>query len=381
MRFIHTGDWHLGRLFHARSLVEDQAYLLDQFVELVRSRRPDAVLLAGDIYDRAVPPAEAVTLLDETLSRIVVGEGVPVVMIAGNHDSPDRLGFGARLLASGGLTVVGRYRGDVAPLELADEHGPLRLYPMPYCEPAVVRDALGIEVSDHDAAMAAVLDKVRAAHPAGVRSVLVAHAFVAGGAESESERPLSVGGSGAVDVRRFEGFDFVALGHLHRPQTLAGRLHYAGSLMKYSLSEADHDKSVSVIEIDGSGQLDIERVRLAPRRNLRRIRGELATLVESGRSDPVRDDYVFATLCDTGALLDPMARLREVYPNALGCEREVLQSAGEGRAMAMHRELDVRHLFADFFREVTGEALSDEQASALETMLEQLERRNRESGP
>jgi exonuclease SbcD len=380
MRFIHTGDWHLGRLFHARSLVEDQAYLLDQFVELVRSRRPDAVLLAGDIYDRAVPPAEAVTLLDETLSRIVVGEGVPVVMIAGNHDSPDRLGFGARLLASGGLTVAGRYRGDVAPLELADEHGPLRLYPMPYCEPAVVRDALSIEVSDHDAAMAAVLDKVRAAHPAGVRSVLVAHAFVAGGAESESERPLSVGGSGAVDVRRFEGFDFVALGHLHRPQTLAGRLHYAGSLMKYSLSEADHDKSVSVVEIDGSGQLDIERVRLAPRRNLRRIRGELATLVEGGRSDPARDDYVFATLSDTGALLDPMARLREVYPNALGCEREVLQSAGEGRAMAMHRELDVRHLFADFFREVTGEALSDEQASTLETMLEKLERRDRESG-
>ena len=380
MRFIHTGDWHLGRLFHARSLVEDQAYLLDQFVELVRNRQPDAVLLAGDIYDRAVPPAEAVALLDETLSRIVVGEGVPVVMIAGNHDSPDRLGFGARLLASGGLTVVGRYRGDVVPLELVDEHGPLMVYPVPYCEPAAVRDALGIEVPDHDAAMAAVLARLRDAHPPGLRSVLVAHAFVAGGAESESERPLSVGGSGAVDLRRFEGFDFVALGHLHRPQTLAGRLHYAGSLMKYSLSEADHDKSVSVVEISADGDVAIERVRLTPRRDLRRIHGELASLVEAGRSDPAREDYVFAMLSDTGALLDPMARLREAYPNALGCERDVLQGVGEGRAMAMHRELDVRHLFADFFREVTGEAMSGEQASALENLLERMARQGRESG-
>lgn len=380
MRFIHSGDWHLGRLFHARSLVEDQAYVLDQFVELVRERRPDAVLLAGDIYDRAVPPAEAVTLLDDVLSRIVVGEGVPVVMIAGNHDSPDRLGFGARLLASGGLTVVGRYQGEVPALELDDAHGPLRIYPLPYCEPAVVRDALGIEVADHDAAMAAVLEQVRAGHPTGVRSLLVAHAFVAGGAESESERPLSVGGSGAVDARRFEGFDFVALGHLHRPQTLAGRLHYAGSLMKYSLSEADHDKSVSVVEIGADGAASVERVQLAPRRDLRRIRGELAALIEAGRDDPENEDYVFATLTDSGALLDPMARLREAYPNALGCEREVLQRAGEGGAASRHRELDVRHLFADFFREVTGDALSEAQAAALDATLEHLARDDREAG-
>ena len=380
MRFIHSGDWHLGRLFHARSLVEDQAYMLDQFVELVRERRPDAVLLAGDIYDRAVPPAEAVTLLDDVLFRIVVGEGVPVVMIAGNHDSPDRLGFGARLLATGGLTVVGRYQGKVPALELSDTHGPLRIYPLPYCEPAVVRDALGIEVADHDAAMAVVLERVHAAHPPGVRAVLVAHAFVAGGAESESERPLSVGGSGAVDARRFEGFDFIALGHLHRPQTLAGRLHYAGSLMKYSLSEADHDKSVSVVEIGADGAASVERVQLAPRRDLRRIRGELAALIEAGRDDPENEDYVFATLTDSGALLDPMARLREAYPNALGCEREVLQRAGEGGAVSRHRELDVRHLFADFFREVTGEALSEAQAAALDVTLEYLAREDREAG-
>ncbi len=380
MRFIHSADWHLGRLFHGRSLVEDQAHVLDQFVALVRDRQPQAVLLAGDIYDRAVPPAEAVNLLDDVLSRIVLGERIPVVMIAGNHDSPDRLGFGSRLLASGGLTVAGRYRGEVEPVVLTDEHGDVRVYPVPYCDPATVRDALGLELGDHNAALSAVLDGIRGKHPGG-RAVLVAHAFVTGGAECESERPLSVGGSGAVAADAFAGFDYVALGHLHRPQVLAGRLHYSGSLMKYSLSEADHDKSVSVVELGQDGVPHIERVHLRPRRDLRRIRGELASLIEAGRNDAFREDYVYATLSDTGALLDPMARLREVYPHALGCEREVLLAVGQGRSASLHRELDLRHLFGDFFSEVTGEPMSEAQAACLDAVLQQIDAAQREVTP
>ena len=374
MRFLHTADWHLGRIFHGCSLIEDQAHVLDQFVALVREARPDAVLIAGDVYDRAVPPAEAVGLLDDTLSRIVLGEGVPVVMIAGNHDSPDRLGFGARLLSASGLTIAGRIDAPQAGVRFEDAWGAVMVHPLPYAEPAAVRDALSADVAGHEAAMAALIERVRAAHPAGARSVLVAHAFVAGGSESESERPLSIGGSGAVDAALFAGFDYVALGHLHRPQRAgADHVQYSGSLLKYSLSEADHAKSVSLVELGAPGELKIERIALPPRRDLRRVSGTLDEVLAAARSDAAREDYIFASLHDRGALLDPMARLREVYPNVLGCERTVLTASGEaGAAATRARELDTRALFDDFFREVAGDELDPAATDALDASLQAL---------
>jgi len=380
LRFLHTADWHLGRLFHARSLIEDQAHVLDQFVALVRDVRPDAVLIAGDVYDRAVPPPEAVALLDDVLARIVVEAGVPVVMIAGNHDSAQRLDFGARLLAARGLHVAGRTGPEAACVSLRDAHGEVRIYALPYAEPAVVRDALGVELSSHEAALGAQLDAIRASHPAGVRAVAVGHAFVVGGAVSESERPLSVGGSGAVGAGLFHGFDFVALGHLHRPQTIGERIHYAGSLLKYSLSEADHHKTVSLVELDGKGAVRIEPIALKPRRDLRILTGELAALVEAGLADARRDDYVYAVLTDTGALLDPMARLREAYPNALAIERAILARSGQaGEAGRRMRELDTGSLFANFFREVADADLDGDQRRALDHLLAGMEASERES--
>ncbi len=381
MRFIHTADWHLGRLFHGRSLTEDQAYVLDQLVALVEDARPDAVLIAGDVYDRAVPPPEAVSLLDETLSRIVLGAGVPVVMIAGNHDSADRLGFGARLLAGRGLTIAGPVTAEVVRVPFEARGVRAVVHALPYAEPAAVRDALGAEFPDHDAALAAMLAAVRAAQPAGARSVVLAHAFVAGGEVSESERPLSVGGSGAVSAAHFAGFDYVALGHLHRPQRVgADHVQYAGSLLKYSLSEVGHDKSVTLVELPAAGPARVERIALAPRRDLRAIRGELAALIAAGAADPRTDDYVFVSLTDRGALLEPMARLREVYPNALGCERTVLAEGGEaGGTRRAQRELDTRELFADFFAEVTGEPPDAAAMAEVGAALEALARAERES--
>ncbi len=383
MRFLHTADWHLGRLFHGRSLLEDQAHLLNQFVELVGSERPDAVLIAGDVYDRAVPPAEAVNLLDDTLSRIVLGLQVPVVMIAGNHDSADRLGFGARLLAAGGLHIAGRPGEAGEGLRLRDAWGEVCIQALPYAEPALVRDLLGQVVADHDAAIAAMLGWMRERGGWGERNVLVAHAFVAGGTESESERPLSVGGSGAVPVSHFERFDYVALGHLHRAQQVgSARVQYAGSLMKYSLSEAGHAKSVTRVELGapGAGLLSCERLSLSPMRDLRCLRGTLAGLVEAGRQDAARDDYVFAQLTDDGALLEPMARLREVYPNILGCEREVLARSGAGGAAALRRQFDMRTLFGEFHREVVGETLDEAALQALDQVLEAMAQDAREAG-
>jgi exonuclease SbcD len=381
LRFLHTADWHLGRLFHAHSLLEDQAHILGQFIELVRAERPDAVLIAGDVYDRAVPPPEAVALLDDVLGRIVIDAGVPVVMIAGNHDSAQRLEFGARLMRSQGLHVAGRTLPEAACVTLHDAYGEVRIYALPYAEPAVVRDAMGTELASHEAALRAQLEAIRKVHPPGVRAVVVGHAFVVGGAASESERPLSVGGSGAVAADLFAGFDLVALGHLHRPQTLGGgRIHYAGSLLKYSLSECAHDKSVSRIELGADGAVTITPLPLQALRDVRVVEGELAELLAAGATDPQCGDYIHARLTDTGALLDPMARLRQVYPNALAIERTVLARSGTAsEAGRKLRQLGTGELFASFFHEVADAELDAGQREVLDQVLTGMAAADRES--
>lgn len=382
MRLLHTADWHLGRVYHGISLLDEQAYVLEQLVGLIRSARPDAVLIAGDVYDRSVPPAEAVRLLDETLTRIVVGERVPVIMIAGNHDGPDRLGFGARLLAAAGLSVSSMPAADTAPVVLADRHGEVAFYPLPYAEPALLRQALGLDGgADHHAVLAAQLARIRAAHPPVRRSVAIAHAFVVGGTASESERPLAVGGSGAVGAEAFAGFDFVALGHLHRPQALAGgRLDYAGSLLKYSFAEAGHAKSVSLVELAGDGGSRIERIALSPRRDLRVLTGSLAEIVAGAAADPGRDDYVLARISDTGALLDAMSKLRTAYPNALAIERPQFAGRSGGPEGGDHRRIDIHELFAGFYREMTGRELDPPAGALLRAEIAALAGGEREAG-
>jgi exonuclease SbcD len=372
MRFLHTADWHLGRVLHMHALVDDQAHVLEQLVGLVRDVRPDALLVAGDVYDRAVPPPEAVALLDSVLTRIVVELRVPVVLIAGNHDSADRLGFGSRLLSSGGLHVAGRVGSSVSPLVLTDAHGEVRVYALPYGDPASVRDAFTAQVHEHEPAMKLRLDAVRTAHPAGTRSVLVAHAFVTGGSESKSERPLSVGGSGAVGAELFDAFDYVALGHLHRPQTLHGKVRYSGSLLKYSLSEVDHRKSVTLVELGAPGELRIEELALTPRRDFRVLEGHLAQLVTAGHLDPCNEDYVYARLLDEGALLDPLPRLQVAYPNAVGTVRSARIEPSTERARERRPVRTPLELFHDFYGEVTGEPLDEAQAAQLARVLDEL---------
>ena len=386
MRFLHTADWHLGRVYHGVSLLEDQAHVLQGFIRLAADTRPDAILIAGDIYDRSVPPAEAVRLLDLVLTELVLELKIPVVVIAGNHDGPDRLGFGSELLTRAGLTVRGPVDFDAPPLILHDAHGGVAIHALPYGEPAVVRGACGDEaIADHHAALAAQLQAARARQPAGMRSVVVAHAFVLGGSESESERPLSVGGSGAVGAGVFDGFDYVALGHLHRPQALGGaaegedaaRIQYSGSLLKYSFAEADHAKSVNRVDMDAQGRCTVQRIPLAPRRDLRIVEGELDALIAAAASDPARDDYLLARLTDRGALLDAMGKLRTAYPNALAIERLDMVGDGPGRAAADHRRIRMQDLFASFHEETTGFALEAEAAAALERIIGRLEHEER----
>ncbi|MEX2426137.1 MAG: exonuclease SbcCD subunit D, partial [Thermomicrobiaceae bacterium] len=232
MRILHTADWHLGRLFHGIHLTDDQAHLLEQFVELVADQRPDVIVLSGDIYDRAYPPVEAVELLNETLTRIALDYEIPMLVIAGNHDNPSRLEFGARLMAKQGLYVFGNLASCGEPVIFDDEHGPVSFFSAPYCEPAEVRAHLADdEVRCFDSAMRSLIGS----YPVNGRSVLLGHAFVSGGSVTDSERPLNIGGAETVSVDHFSPFSYVALGHLHQPQAFNNsRVRYSGSLMKYS---------------------------------------------------------------------------------------------------------------------------------------------------
>ncbi len=382
MRILHTADWHLGRQFHNVSLIEDQAYALDQVVAIAGDADVDAVLVAGDIFDRAVPPPEAVDLLGNVLGRLVLGKGVPVFVIAGNHDSPARLSFGAPLLAEQGLHLTGRLALPFAPVSLADEHGAVDFFAIPYVEPAVARHALEDDVlQGHDAALRALIRTTAAARTAGRRAILMAHCFVAGATGSESERPLSVGGAGSVGADAFAGFDYVALGHLHRPQRAGSeRVRYAGSLLKYSFSEARHDKGVNIVELDGKGNVSCEQVAVRPRRDVRIVEGTMQSLLQQPAGD--RDDYLLVRLTDTGAILDAMGRLREVYPNLLHLERPGLERAGvlqpSGRERLRRSE---RELFASFFEQMTGDHLEPAEQQVLDSVLAGLDDVMREAEP
>ena len=364
MRILHTSDWHLGRIFHGIHLTEEQAYLLEQFIAIAKESKPDVIVIAGDIYDRSVPPTEAINLLDEVITRILVDFQIPIIIIAGNHDSPDRLGFGSRLLQEKGLHIYGRFSPEIAKVVIPDTHGSVNFYPLTYAEPAIVRSELQeADLQGHDQSMFRLLERIRATLERGRRNVLISHSFVAGGEESESERPLAIGGSGAVNSAYFKDFAYVALGHLHQAQKIgAEHIRYSGSLMKYSFSEVNHRKSVTLIDLDKAGKTSIEKIELKPRHDLRKIEGYLQEILNNASKDGSRDDYLMVTLQDEGALLDPIGMLKSVYPNIMHIER--LQYTGNKSLVNPEqnfRKLKETELFSSFFQQVADRELSAEQ--------------------
>lgn len=383
MRLLHTADWHIGRQFHNLSLLEDQRHVLGQIVELIEQRRVDVLLVAGDIYDRSVPPAAAVALLDEVLNRICLELGVPVIMIAGNHDGPERLAFGARHLSRAGLHIVTRLSPEPQPILLGQPGHEVAFYALPYADPASVRQLFDNEVASHDEAMEFLTRQILEHNAGRAPCVLLSHCFLAGGEVSESERPLSIGGAEWVSPAHFQSFDYVALGHLHGRQFRgAEHVRYAGSILKYSFSETRHHKSVTMVDLDGTGVRDIEQVDLKPLRDMRILEGELETLLAQGRDDqrrddPRRDDYLLVRLSDRHAILDIMGKLREVYPNVLHLERPGLMADGESRVLQRDRQRDQLKrgelaMFQDFYRQLRGEELSEEQQTLIADLLERI---------
>ncbi|MEU0405726.1 exonuclease SbcCD subunit D [Streptomyces sp. NPDC006197] len=370
MRLLHTSDWHLGRSFHRVGLLDAQAAFLDHLVATVHAHDVDAVLVAGDVYDRAVPPLPAVELFDTALHRLAEA-GVPTVMISGNHDSARRLGVGAGLIERAGIHLRTDPDGIGTPVLLSDVHGEVALYGLPYLEPVLVRERLGAEKGGHEAVLAAAMDRVRAdlaRRPAGTRSVVVAHAFVAGGAPSDSERDITVGGVAAVPAGIFDGVDYVALGHLHGSQTLTPRVRYSGSPLAYSFSEADHCKSMWLIDLGEDGTITGDvRLDCPVPRPLARIRGRLDDLLADPALTPHEQSWVEATLTDPVRPPEPMARLTERFPHTLNLvfdPERTPDNPGASYAQRLRDRSD-QQIAEDFVAHVRGGGLDGAERTVL----------------
>lgn len=377
LRILHTSDWHLGRTLHEASLLQDQAWVLARLLEALDDTRPDALVVAGDVYDRAVPSSEAVALLDEVLGE-VAARRIPVIAIAGNHDSPERLSFAARLLEASGVHLRGALDRVAEPVTLA---GKGLVYALPFVDPEVVRAMTGDEaLRGHAAATARALEAARAdAAGRGLPTVLLGHAFVQGATETpDSERPISVGTAGAVPAEVLAGFDYVALGHLHAPQEVAPRVRYSGSLLKYSFAEAAHRKAALLVEVE-RGAAAVTEVPLGQRRDLVRLRGTLADLLSNPAHEPHRGALVEATLEDPGYVLDARAKLQARFPHVLAVVRRALAPGGAGSyasrvAGAAGNE---QALFAAFLETVAGQRPTPEQAACFAGALDAVEKKER----
>ncbi|CAH1231901.1 Exonuclease SbcD [Vibrio harveyi] len=374
MKFIHTSDWHLGRQFHHISLLDDQQAVLDQLIQYIEYNPVDAVVVAGDIYDRSVPPTIAIELLNKVVKRICGELNTPMILISGNHDGAERLGFGSEQMKNAGLHIISNFEDMLTPVVIETESaGQVAFYGMPYNDPEQVRFAYQEPVSTHDQAHKLLAEKIAEQFQSEQRNVLVSHCFVDGAIESESERPLSIGGSDRVSHEHFLSFDYVALGHLHQPQKKGEEyIRYSGSLMKYSFGEQNQKKGFTLVEIDQNGFVSAEHFNLTAPHEMRIVEGELEQVIEQGKTDPKNEDYLLVRLMDKHAILNPMEKLRTVYPNVLHLEKPGMLIGVEqemAQAKLARSEID---MFRDFFSEAQDGQLSQEQDQAISDIIKQL---------
>ena len=334
MRLLHTSDWHIGRTLHGTELLAEQEAVLTGLARVVAAESVDVVLVAGDVYDRAVPSADATAVLDRVVGRLLA-VGAAVVMTPGNHDSARRLGTFSGLLSAAGLHVRASTGRLDEPVLLPDEHGEVAVYGLPFLEPEVARHELGTGGGrSHEAVVGAAMERVRSdlfLRP-GTRSVVLAHAFVGGGVASDSERDICVGGVDLVPASVFDGVDYVALGHLHRPQTLSPRLRYSGSPLAYSFGEAGQQKQVWLVDLDAHGLAGVRTVPLPTPRELTVLTGTLDELLDDPAHGPVEEHFVSARLTDAVRPVDPMRRLQRRFPHCVHVEWAAAASAANGRS-------------------------------------------------
>lgn len=374
LKFIHTADWHLGKLVHGVYMTENQREVLEQFVAIVAEEKPDAVVIAGDLYDRSVPPTDAVELLDDILFKINVELKTPVVAISGNHDSAERLSFGSSWYKHSQFYLSGRLANSFKPVQVNG----VNFYLVPYAEPGVVRQLLGDDsIHSHHDAMKTLIGKMEETLNPNEPNVLVGHAFVLGGKTSDSERVLSVGGSGCVGAELFEPFSYTALGHLHSPEAINhNKVKYSGSLLKYSFSEAKQQKFISIIEMDENGGFSHRYRSLTPTHDMRELEGYLEELLDPHFYEKEKlNDYLKITLLDEGALLDPINKLRQVYPNVLHLERKIdvtdMKKKQNINAIQGEKKSEL-DMFEQFYKEMTTAEFTPDKKQVMANVIEKV---------
>jgi len=377
LKIFHTADWHLGKLVQGVYMTEDQRYVLNQFLQAIDEEKPDVVVIAGDLYDRALPPVEAVDLLNEMFEEIVLKRKVPVLSIAGNHDSPTRLEFGSSLMKECGLYIVGELDDKLEPIVLQDEYGEVHFHLVPFAEPSTVKNVFQCEfIHTYDDAMKTIIGKIEENMDQTKRHVFVGHAFVTPSGEkgentSDSERPLAIGGSECVNAHYFEPFHYTALGHLHKAHfVLNETIRYPGSPLKYSASEANHQKGFLIVQLDEKGQVSVEKRNFAPRRDLRIIEGSIHEILKHDYCE----DYVFVRLTDLTPVVGAMEQIRTVYPNAMHVERKTIQRTenAEENIKVRREQLDDITLFKAFHKEMMGTEPTEEALQLYREVLEEL---------
>ncbi len=373
MKLLHTSDLHIGKRVNEFSMLEDQRFILNRILQIAREERPDGVILSGDIYDKPVPPAEAVQVFDGFLTGLA-DLGLPVFVISGNHDSAERLSFGSRLMERSGVYVCSLYDGNPLKVSLTDSWGEVDITLLPFLRPSIVRHALDLEVTGTQEAVAAALDRLHIDR--NKRNVLVAHQFVTGAARCDSE-DVSVGGLDNVDVDLFDAFDYVALGHIHSPQSVGREtVRYCGTPLKYSFSEAGQEKSVTLVELHEKGVVDIRTIPLIPCRDMRKIRGTYSQLSSLDfYKNFNREDYIQATLTDEEDVLDAMARLRVFYPNLMALEYDNKRTREQARVEGPEsvEEKSELELFQEFYQMQNNQPMSQSQEDLVRSVIEKIQ--------
>ena len=373
MKFVHLSDLHLGKRVNEYSMLEDQEYILTKIINIIDDEKPAGVIIAGDVYDKSIPSAEAVQMFDDFLTRLAK-RNLQVFIISGNHDSPERMSFGSRLMDQSGIHISQVYSGKIEPFALKDEHGIINVYMLPFVKPAHVKRFSDESIESYTDAIRVAVAEMNVDQSA--RNLLITHQFVTGATRSESE-DISVGGSDNVDVSVFDGFDYVALGHIHSPQNcISERVRYCGTPLKYSFSEAKDNKSVTVVEIAEKGSLSVETISLVPMRDMVEIKGRYNEIMLKSfyENTSYQEDYIHITLTDEEDIVDAIGKLRTVYHNLMKLDydnkrtRSVAQVDG---AVDVETKTPIE-LFSDFYELQNNQPMSDEQKAFVEDLIEQV---------
>lgn len=377
MKFIHLSDLHIGKTILEQSLIEDQSYMLNQIIEIIKEEKIDAVLIAGDIYDRSVPSSEAVNLLDEFLNNLIKKIKVKVFIISGNHDSKERLNFGSRIFENDGLYIQTSYDGFIRNVSLEDEYGKLNIYMMPFVKPADVKNYFEEEINGYDDAFRKIMDKEDVNQKE--RNIILTHQFITAG-NSEPEKceseTLVLGGTENVDISNFDKFDYVAIGHIHGPQRI-GRdtARYSGTMLKYSFSEVNHKKSVVIIDFKEKENLEYKLVPLKPLRDMRVIEGPIEELLkEENYKGTNLEDFIRAIITNEEPVYDAIGQIRKIYPNTLRLDIKNSKSAqnleSDFTKIDNIKQKDELELFDEFFEFQNNVILNDNQKEIMRKIID-----------